>query len=176
MMQPIAIQDSSISYHKTATTLTISIPGAPHFKQLWAIVNQDVRAQTPKEDQFGESLLGVIMTFVSMYLMPFTVIQQIILNPVLSEMLFKILMSICFIYYLTRFTYFINGSTQLELTPKTLRLYRKVHLLGYGIKVKAIDIRQVQVQPWKRLRHSENMPRVLCSTSQSGEPITWDGQ
>jgi hypothetical protein len=162
-MQPIEIKDSQISYHRTEKLLMISIPSYPHFKQLWKIANRNLRDRALEEGLFGEAFVSVILTVTSTYLMPFTAIQQVILNPILRETWYTFPLCLYFIYYLTSFAYFTNGSTRLELTPETLRLFRKAHLLGYWVKVKTVDISQVQLQSWKKLRHSEKEPRVLCS-------------
>jgi hypothetical protein len=161
-MQPIEIAGSQISYYRTKSQLVINIPSYPYFKQLWKIANKNSIKQD-EESIFGESFTGVMLLFVVMYLIPLTMLQRVILEPTLPRTWLAFAMSIFFICYLANFAYSLNGSAQLELTSQTSRLYRKIHLFGYRIRVRTVDVNQVQFHPWRKILHEESEPRVLCS-------------
>ncbi|UBF23805.1 hypothetical protein K9N68_18800 [Kovacikia minuta CCNUW1] len=161
-MQQLQIGSSQISYSRTETQLVIHISSFPYLRQIFKILNKNLNQSKDDEGAFVEALSACILVHSVVYILPFTAIQKIILEPMYLQTWFTLAMSIFFMGYLARYAYYLNGSTQLEITPQTLRFCRKLHLFGYCLRVRTDDIKHLQVRSWTKIRHEEKEPRVFC--------------
>lgn len=162
-MQPLEIADSKILHSRTVERLIIKIPSYPHFRQFFKIANRKHNSWIEDDDNiFIEATSNVILISSGMYLAPLAAILGILSELTLLNIWFVLIASAFLAGYFTSLAFCINGLTSLELTPKGLKLSRKVNLFGYGIRIKTADIRQVKFRPWRKIYHNDTEPRVLC--------------